>query len=216
MTKQNKKTTNKAPKNTATKAAKSGNNTAQAAKKTAEAAKPKLSAIESNVRTADQFAHAGAETAKDFLAGGADRAREQQEEVLAFSRDYLKNWTQSADQTSEALHEAFKLGQENIDAAVESGKIASDLGKEFHEQLVKEVNELFAENIESAKELLACRTVQDYLDLQQRSWQSNFGHLVNQSTRWTDLWFRLTTDASEPLNTQTSKAASRLKNNLAA
>lgn len=213
MTKQNKTTPNKAPKNTAKKAAPTAGN---ATKKTAEAAKPKLSAIESNVRTADQFAHAGAETAKDFIANGADRAREQQEEVLAFSRDYLKNWTQSADQTSEALHKAFTLGQEHIDAAVESGKIASDLGKDFHEQLVKEVNELFAENVESAKELLACRTVQDYFDVQQRTWQSNFGHLVNQSTRWTDLWFRLTTDASEPLNNQTSKAASHFKNNLAA
>lgn len=175
-----------------------------------------FSALESKAVTPDHLMHAGTEAVKDFLSAGTQEAQKTQEKVLSFSQENIEKWTQSTDKTVRSFAEIFAVNKEQFDAVMESGKIAGDLSRDLHEQLLKEVNALFSENVELSKELLACRTLNDLVEVQNRAFQSSVSHFFEQSVRLTDTWFKLATDAAEPINTQATQATARLNKSLAA
>lgn len=190
--------------------------TEKAVEATAQTAASQLSALDSNVVTPDHMVHAGTEAVKDFLSAGTQEAQKTQEKVLSFSKENIEKWTQSTDKTVRSFAEIFSLNQAQADALMESGKIAGDLGRDLHEQLLAEINALFSENVELSKELLACRTLNDMVEVQNRAFQSNLSHFFEQSARLTDAWFKLATDAAEPINTQATQATARFNKSLAA
>lgn len=204
------KTTQKAVADTTVKAAK---HTAAVAN---EVVNNQFSALESKAVTPDHMVHAGTEAVKDFLSAGTQEAQITQEKVLSFSKENIEKWTQSTDKTVRSFAEVFAVNKEQFDALMESSKIAGDLGRDLHEQFLAEVNTLFSENVELSKDLLACRTLNDLVEVQNRAFQSNLSHFFEQSARLTDAWFKLATDAAEPINTQATQATARLNKSLAA
>lgn len=207
---QSAKTTQKAVADTTVKAAK------QNAEAVQNASFNQISALESNAVTPDHMLHAGTEAVKDFLNAGTQEAQKTQEKVLSFSKENIEKWTQSTDKTVRSFAEAFAVNKEQFDALMESGKIAGDVSRDLHEQFLAEVNALFSENVELSKDLLACRTLNDLVEVQNRAFQSNLSHFFERSARLTDAWFKLATDAAEPINTQATQATARLNKSLAA
>lgn len=183
---------------------------------TASKTAPRLSAIESNATTPDQMLHAGTEAAKDFLKAGTMEAQKTQEKVLSFSREGLEHFSKNADKTARSMAEVFSVSREQFDALMESGKIASDLGRDLHSNMVNEMNTLFTENMELSKELLSCRTLNDLVEIQNRALQCNLSRFFENSARLTDAWFKLATDAAEPVATQSTHVATRLNKAIAA
>lgn len=175
-----------------------------------------ISAVESKVATPEQMVHAGTEAVRDFIAAGTQEAQKTQEKVLSLGRESMESWSKAADQATRSLTQAFSLNQEQFDALVESSKIIGDLSREFHEQLIAETNALFSENVELSKDLLACRTLNDLVEIQNRAVQSNISRALDQSARLTETWFRFATEAAEPLSTQASKTSRQLSKSLAA
>lgn len=186
------------------------------ATKPAIAAKPRPAAVETKTSTTSLFVPAGAEVVKDLIAASTQEAQRAQEKVLSFGREHVEKWTSGADKTARSFTESFALSKDNVDALTEFGKIASTLGKEYQEEVVAEWNAACAETVETAKELLACRTLNDYVELQNRAVQAQLNRAVATSARLTDLWFKLTTEATEPLNSQVNRTTSRLNKVLAA
>ena len=180
------------------------------------AAKNNISALESKAVTPDQMVHAGTEAVKDFIAAGTQEAQKTQEKVLSMSKENLDKWTKSTDKTVRSFAEIFAVNKDQVDALMESGKIAGDLGRDLHEQFISEANALFSENVELSKDLLACRTLNDLVEVQNRVLQSNMSHFFNQSARLTEAWFKLATDAAEPISAQATQATARLNKSLAA
>jgi hypothetical protein len=211
----------------AKKSASAKKTTAQAqktVKKTAESAeaqaqknvKSTFSAIDSNAVTADHMVHAGTEAVKDFIAAGTQEAQHAQEKVLHLSQESLEKWTQSTDKTVRNFITTFALNKEQVDALMESGKIAGDVSRDLQESLMSELNALYNEQVALSKDMLACRTLNDMVELQNRAMQSTMQHLFNHSARMTDAWFKLATDAVEPINTQAAQTTARLNKTLAA
>lgn len=192
----------------------------QAAQKTADTAKETvkshISALESNAVTTDQMVHAGTEAVKDFLAAGTEEAQKTQEKVLSFSKENLEKWTESTDKTVRTFAEAFAVNKEQVDALLESSKLAGELSRELHEEFLAEINTFFAENVELSKELLACRTLNDVVEVQNRAVQQHLALFFNNSARLTETWFKLATEVAEPISTQASQATARLNKTLAA
>lgn len=190
--------------------------TEKAAEKVADNTIRSISAVESKVATPEQMVHAGTEAVRDFIAAGTQEAQKTQEKVLSLGRESVENWSKAADQATRTLTQAFSISKDQFDALMESGKIVSDLGREFHEQLVAETNALFSENVELSKDLLACRTLNDLVEIQKRVVQNNVSRILDQSARLTETWFRFSTEAAEPLSTQASKTSRHLSKTLAA
>lgn len=177
---------------------------------------PRISAVESKAHTPDQFVQAGTEAVKDFLTAGTEEAQRTHEKVLSFGRENMEKWAESADKAARTLGETLALSKEQIDALMESSKLATELGKQLHENLVKDMNTSFSENVELTKELLACRTLDDVMEVQSRALQNQLARFFDQSARLTDAWFKLSTDVVEPLNTQATQVTNRLNKSIAA
>lgn len=188
----------------------------KAAEKVSDNTIRSISAVESKVATPDQMVHAGTEAVRDFIAAGTQEAQKTQEKVLSLGREGMESWSKAAEQATRSLAQNFSVNKEQFDALMESGKIVSDLGREFHEQLVADANALFSENVELSKDLLACRTLNDLVEIQKRAVQSNVSRMLDQSARLTETWFRFATEAAEPLCTQASKASHHLNKTFAA
>lgn len=188
----------------------------KATEKTASAVKSNVSALESRAVTPDQMVHAGTEAVKDFIAAGTQEAQKTQEKVLSISKENIEKWSETTDRTVRSFVEIFAANQDQVEALLESSKIATDLGRDLQEQLVSEINALFSENVELSKELLACRTLNDLVQVQNRALQSNVSHFFNQSARLSEAWFKLAIDAVEPINTQAAQVTARLNKSLAA
>lgn len=179
--------------------------------KQATATKPRVAAVPTKIVNApSEFINTGTEVVKDFLSAGSQEAKRAQEKVLSFSREHVEKWASGADQTARSLNEGFAISKEGVDALVEYSKIAGDLSKEYQQEVTAELNEAYAETVATAKELLACRTVKDYVELQTRVFQTSVARAFDQSARLTDLWFKLTTEAAEPLNSQVNRSTQRL------
>lgn len=186
------------------------------AEATAATVKSNVSALESKAVTPDQMVHAGTEAIKDFIAAGTQEAQKTQEKVLLMSQENLEKWSKSTDKTVRSFAEIFAVNKDQVDALMESSKIATDLGRDLHEKFVADVNALFSENVELSKDLLACRTLNDLVEVQNRVLQCNMSHFFSQSARLSEVFFKLATDVAEPISTQATQATVRLNKSLAA
>lgn len=137
-----------------------------------------------------------------------------QEKAFSFGREHSANWAASADKTARSVGEAISMSKEQLDAVMESGKIATDLSKSLQESIVGDLKDAFKENVEIAKELLACRTLNEFVTIQNRSLQSNVTRFLNQTAKLTDAWFKLSTEVAEPLSAQASQTAKRVNKTL--
>lgn len=164
----------------------------------------------------DQFVKAGTDAVKDFLSAGTQEVQKNHEKVMSYGRQQAEKITKNADKTVRGLSEGLALSKDQVDAVIESGKMATDLAKNLHEQWMSDVNTLFAENVELAKETFACRTLNDVLEVQNRALQSNMSLFFNQSARLTDAWLKLATEVGEPISHQTTKASKKFNSALAA
>lgn len=210
-----KSTTDSAAK-TADASLKAAENTVKETSQATNKVLPKLSTIDSKVATSDQVVNVGTNVMKDFIASSAQEAQKAQEKAFSLGNENMQTFTQTAGKASNSLTEAFSASKEQINAVVESSKIASELGRDLQEQLVSECNEAFNENIALSKDMLACRTLNDLAEIQNRAMQNNVSRFFEQSARITDAWLKLSTTAAEPLNSQAEQASERIKKPFAA
>lgn len=157
----------------------------------------------------EKFTKAGVEAARENIAISREEAARNQEKIVEASRDHLEQFKAGAS-------EITTLGKQHLETLVETGKSVSETAKELHEQLIAETNELYSENVQFSKELLACRNLGDLAEVQSRAVQSNLTRFFDNTARLTDVWFKLATTAAEPISQQANQVAERLKKNLAA
>lgn len=159
--------------------------------------------------TVEKFNKASTDVAREAIAITSEEATRNQAKIVEASRDHFE-------QVKTGATEIVSFGKQNLEALVESGKAATETAKEFHERLVAETNEVYSENVQFSKELLACRNLGDLAEVQSRVLQSNMNRFFENTARMTDTWFKLATTAAEPLGQQATQVAERLKKNLAA
>lgn len=172
-------------------------------KKPAPSVKAAVTTTAANV---ENFTKGAADVARENIAITREEATRNQEKIAEASREHLEN----------GAAEITAFGKQHFETLVETGKSVTEAAKELQERLVSEANEVYSENVQFSKELLACRNLGDFAEVQSRAVQSNLHRLFDNTARLTDAWFKLATTAAEPLNQQANQVAERLKKNLAA
>ncbi|MBM3617789.1 MAG: phasin family protein [Alphaproteobacteria bacterium] len=166
-------------------------------------------AVTQTAANIENFTKAGVDAARENIAITRDEAVRNQEKIVEASRDHME-------QFQSGVKEISAFGKQHLETLVETGKSVTETAKELHEQLVAETNELYSENVQFSKELLACRNLGDLAEVQSRAMQSNLTRFFDTTARLTDVWFKLATTAAEPMSQQANQVAERLKKNLAA
>ena len=71
-------------------------------------------------------------------------------------------------------------------------------------------------NTEAFKEILACKTINDFTEAQTRLSQQNFDEMMQNATKLSEICIKLCTEAFDPINDQFSKAIKKASEQMAA
>jgi len=179
-----------------------------------KAAKSTYNAVESTRSSAENVVKLGSRAAKDLLGSAAGEAQKMQDKVIAMSRDGAEKLAKSADVATKAMYDAFSGTRDNIEAAVECGNVTAALAKDVSSELFEYANKSFAETVEVSKELFACRTINDMMELQSRIMKSAMDNAFAQSSRLSNLLFEYSAEALEPINERVSQVSEQFSKNL--
>lgn len=152
-------------------------------------------------------------TSNQMVETGAESFRQAQDQMLSFGQESADQLAKSADAAGKAMSDALDFSKENMEAAVECGAVLSDAAREMGDEVMASINEVLSENLEIAKDTLACRTVNDFIELQNRFVRTNVDRALEQTAKISETMFRLTAEAVEPMNERIGGATEKLTKN---
>lgn len=181
------------------------------ASKTARAT---LTAVETTRANAETAIRMSSDTLKEVIVSGTEEVQKAQEKLLAISREGAENLARSTETASRSLNEALTLSRENMEAAMEVTNIAANIVKDISTELFNFSNEVFADNVELSKDLFACRTVNDVLQLQSKLLKYNMESFFSESVKLSELLFQFAAETAEPINERVADATERFSKSL--
>jgi hypothetical protein len=169
--------------------------------------------------TAEQMMKAGSEMMQQFfgkdaptfapqLAPGFDNVSAKK--VFDASSDAAKQFSKTADTATRTLNEAAEISRENAEAIAACGNIAVNVSKQMGSELMGFANKSFADQVELSKQALACRTLNDMFDLQNRAVKTSLDAFFSESVKMSEMLFQCASDISEPLNDRILESTDRL------
>lgn len=179
-------------------------------------AKQNFAVADATRQQAEKVVKLGSGAVQDFLSTSADEAQKTQEQLLSFSREGAQNMAKSADAVTKALYDTIAISRENIEACIECGNVAAALTKDLSSEVFENANRAFSESAELSKDFLACRTLSDMIELNNRLLQQATDQFFNQSARLSNLVFEYTTEALEPINERVNRVTKQISKSLAA
>ncbi len=181
-----------------------------------KAAKTTYSAVESTRESAENVVKIGSRAAQDFMQNSAGEAKKAQEKIFAMSKESVQQVTKSTDAITKAMYDSIAASRENVDALVECGNVAAALAKEISTEAFEFANKSFAGSTELSKDLFACRTINDVLELQNRVLKSVMDRAFSQTNHISNLVFEYSNEALEPINERVAKASEQFSKALSA
>lgn len=180
------------------------------AKPAGNPAQAAYSAMDSTRKQTQNVLNMGAEAARQVWSSGATGARGAQERVMEMSREGVENLARSADMCTRVVTEMASIARENVDACIEAGTIGSNLAKEMGEEIAETCNKVFTDCVELSKEALACRTINDVMELQNRAFRQLMDHCFSQSSKLCGMAMEGCNEAMEPINERIASSSEQL------
>ena len=124
--------------------------------------------------------------------------------------------TQGKVQLDQLAQEASKAQKEQADALLKSSTV---LFKGF-ENMMKTWTDLAQstaeKNNQAAKLLMGCKTLNDLTEAQNKLMQQGFDDLMQNTTKFSEQYIKVCTEAFEPINDQVGKAVKKANGMMAA
>ncbi len=158
----------------------------------------------------------GTESVRQIWENGAEEVMKTREKMAEMSQESVQTLSRTADSTAKGVAEAVKLGQENVTAAVECSGIATEAYQEMTAELYAMANEIFSENVALSKELLSCRSANDFFEIQSKMLRAQVEAMVDRSVKLTDMWFRASAEAFEPVQERMADSVEKISKSMAA
>lgn len=179
-------------------------------------AKQAYAAMESGRASAENVVNIGGKAVKELLSTSASEAQKAHEKAFAIGREGAETLAKSADAVTKALYEAIGLSRDGIETCIECGNITAELASDLSREAFDYANRAFSDQVEMSKEFLACRTLNDMFDLQNRMVKSSIDNFFSESTKLSERLFDYTTETLEPINERVAQATEQLSKALAA
>lgn len=156
---------------------------------------------------AEKVVRLGNDTVKGIFSGNSEEAQKAQEKLFSITRDGADKLAKSADVASKAVYEGIAASRDNIETAIQCGNITASLAKDLSSELFETANQAFADSVETTKELFACRTVNDLVELNNRLFRQASEEFFNRSAKISDRVFDYANEAIEPINERVTHAS---------
>jgi hypothetical protein len=142
----------------------------------------------------------GSKVLRGAFANAASNAKQMQEKVNNLHREVSQNLKQTANKAARNANRSLEIHRETAEAAAQSYSTASQAAKKQSQQIFNYVNEIFAQNVEAARQALECRNVADLFELQSQVAKQNIESAFEQALRISELAIQTATQALEPIN----------------
>ena len=163
-----------------------GRSTAQAHRQTAD--------------TVRDSVHRGSKVMSGAFANAASNAKQMHEKVSNLSREVSQNLAQSANKAARNANRGLEIHRETAESVAQSYSTASAAAKKTSQQVFNYVNDVFANNVEAARQALECRNVAELFQLQSEVAKQNIESAFEQALRISELAIQTATQAMEPIN----------------
>ena len=128
-------------------------------------------------------------------------------DLRAAMADFSQKARESLEKTQSAFGDYHELTRDNVDAAVESGKILASGLQEISTAMVADGREAFEQLTGEVKELAAARSPSDFFRLHNDLMKKQFDLALSIGSRQSDAWMRLMNEASLPFSARMAAKA---------
>lgn len=189
---------------------------ARAAQSPFSAAQAAFANATSTHHSAESAVKFGTEAVREFVASGSEEAKKAQEKMFAMTREGAEHVSRTAEAASKTLNDTINAGRDNVEAALECASTLANMAQAFSAECCSYANAAFSTNVELSKDVFACRTMNDWFDLQSRMTKANLDQFFNQSARFSEMAFQYASEVTEPLNERVAEATERFTKAMAA
>jgi hypothetical protein len=180
------------------------------AKKASPAKKHAMLGANTARHPAEKVVRLSNDAMKDMLSTGAGEAQKTQEKLFSISRDSADKMAKSADAATKMMYDAIATSRDSIETAIECGNMTAALAKDLSSELFENANQSFSDGVETTKELFACRTINDMMELNNRLFRQASENLFNQSAKISERVFEYANEAIEPINERVAQVSQQL------
>ncbi|RZV50332.1 MAG: hypothetical protein EX258_05605 [Sphingomonadaceae bacterium] len=113
--------------------------------------------------------------------------------------------------SQKAAEELAELTRANIEAIVESGRIAAQGTKDLSGTLIEDGRTGMEKQADVAKKLAEAKSPTEFFQLQADFMQTAFDNMIQESSKLTEKMIKLQSDAMQPVSNQASVAADKVK-----
>jgi phasin family protein len=150
----------------------------------------------------------GLKTMNDTVKKFADEAKTRAETLTA---DFNEKAKEAFAKTSKLAEEAVEFNKANIEALVESGKIAAKGIETLGQEGVTFARKSFEETTAALKGYTAVKTPADFFKLYAENSKKAFDAAVAQTSKTSELVVKLTNDSFAPISNRVSVITSKMK-----
>lgn len=169
-----------------------------------------VSMLGSTRSSAENVVNFGSQAVKDIQSSFSSEAQKTQEKIYSMTRDGAETFAKSADQASKAVYELMNICRDNLEACIESGNLSANICKELSQEISDYCNQAASEQMETAQQLFACRTLNDLVELQNRVIRHSVDGYFEQCNKISSLAFECINDICEPINQRVSDATEQV------
>lgn len=202
-------------KSTPVKAAKTAatKNTKTAAKTTTPKTVAKKAAPKSTTRksTQSKIKDTTMATTKKVTEEGKKAAEAMTERLQNMFGDFSSKAKEAFEKGNEYVSQAVEFNKANLEAVVESGKIAAKGAQEMGQDYAADTRKNFEELTASFKEFASVKSPTEFMQLQTEMVRKSFDTAVAQASKNSEAFLKLAGDVAQPLSNRVSVAVESVK-----
>lgn len=191
------------------------------AKPAAKAAKPKTTKTKSAVKQSPAAAKAAEPVQKkeSFMTTTTEKvtaetkktAEAMTERVKSLLGDVSARAKTAFEKGSEMVSQAGEFSKGNVEALVESGKIAAKGAQELGQTYAEDTKKTFEEMTAALKEFTTVKSPTEFMELQSKLVRKSFDTAVAQTSKNSEAFLKLAGDVIQPISNRVSVAVDSFK-----
>lgn len=142
--------------------------------------------------------------ASERVKEAAEKAGERVEEFVAKAQDRAKEAT---DRMTAMGNDVVEFHKANVEAMVESGKIAAKGVQDIARQNAEYARENFEASSQALQGMASVKSPRDLFEMQGERARAGFDTMVSQASKNTEAWMKLAGEVFQPISNRMSEAA---------
>lgn len=175
-----------------------------------------IHAAESTQRAAQNVVNISTTAVREMLASGTGEAQKAQEKVWEIGREGMENFARASDAFTRLSSEMLGICRDNVEALIECCNLSVNAAREMSTEITSVCNRSFSDSVELSKDLFSCRTINDVVELQNRTVKQAVDTYFSETNKLCNLAFEHCTEALEPLNDRVAEASEQFCKAIAA